>query len=98
MLGQRDVVGAKTTKIKYMSSFILNTSPWVVMPSSKVASVVVFDMVDIPGNKQGNKASSITSYGTLISPRGTPKVQNTESSSKGSLPHLGITNYLEAGS
>ena len=57
LLGRRDVVGAKTTKIKYMSSFILNTSPWVFMPSSEVASTVVFGMDAIPGNKWANKDS-----------------------------------------
>jgi len=101
LLGRRDVVGAKTAEIKYMSSFILNTSPWVLMPSSEVASTVVLGMDAITGNKQANKTSSIslfTSYGTLISPRGTPKVQNTDSSSKGSLPRPGITNSLDSGS
>ena len=50
LLGRRDVVGAKTAEIRYMRSFILKTSPWVFMPSSEVASTVVFGMDAIPGN------------------------------------------------
>ena len=101
LLGRREVVGAKTAEIRYMSSFILKTSPWVVMACSESARKVVFGMDYNPGNKRGNNVSSIlllTSYGTLISPWGIPKVQNTDVSSNGSLPRLGITNSLEVGS
>lgn len=100
LLGRREVVGAKTAEMRYMNSFILKTSPWVVMACSESASTNVFGMNSNPGNKRGNNASSIlllTSYGTLICPRGTPKVQNTDSSFNGSLPHPGITNSLKAG-
>ena len=82
LLGRRDVVGAKTAEIRYMSSFILKTSPWVFMPSSEFASTVVFGMDVIPGNKRANNVSSVvllTSYGTLISPRGTPKISRSDS-------------------
>ena len=101
LLGRREVVGAKTAEMRYMSSFILKTSPCVVMACSESATADVFGMDSDPGNKRGNSASSIsllTSYGTLICPRGTPKVQNTDSSFNGSLPRPGITNSLEAGS
>ena len=101
LLGRREVVGAKIAEMRYMSSFILKTLPWVVMACSESARADVFGMDSNPGNKRGNNAFSIlllTSYGTLISPCGTPRVQNTDSSSNGSLPCTGITNYLEAGS
>ena len=71
LLGRREVVGAKTAEMRYMSSFILKTSPCVVMASNESATADVFGMDSNPGNKRGNSASSIsllTSYGTLIYP------------------------------
>ena len=76
----------------------LHASSW---PAANLPLRTCSAWIQTPENKRGNSASSIsllTSYGTFICPRGTPKVQNTDSSFNGSLPPLEITNSLEAGS
>ena len=39
VLGRREVVGAKTAEMRYMSSFILKTSPWVALPAGQYRRV-----------------------------------------------------------
>lgn len=49
-LGRRDMVGVNTDEIRYMSSFILITLPWVFIAANKLARVVVLGMDPSPGN------------------------------------------------
>ena len=55
LLGRKEVVGAKTAEMRYMSSFILKTSPCVVMACSESATADVFGMDSDPRKQTGEQ-------------------------------------------